>query len=152
MVLRNIPIKTLFLHEDASSETFKNCMRFSCVSKSLQTFSQSISRCWIITPQSLDAPKYLLLAVMNSSVVTNFLLSRTFPKSGLSRAAVGRTLHTSSRVSRGYLTDLLSESFEIRLLYSKHPHWSVWYLCCSFFSEFNDPKHLYSWILVYQFL
>ena len=77
----------------------------------------------------------LLLAVSHSSIAAHFLLPRIFPLSTLSHSAFGRTLHTSLRLLRRYWADLLSESCEIRVLCSKHPHWNVWYL---FYSHFQN--------------
>ena len=63
-----------------------------------------------------------------------------------------QTLHSRRQLVGRCWADLLSESFAIGVLCSKHPHWSVWSLCYSFFSEFHDTKHWYFRILGDGFL
>ena len=58
-----------------------------------------------------------------------------------------RIVHTYSKLLRRYWAPFQNEWFGISVLCLKHPHWSVWCLCHSSFSEFHESKHWYSWIL-----
>ena len=49
-----------------------------------------------------------------------------------------RIVHTNSKLLRKYWADLQNEWSGIRVRCSKHPHWSVWCLCHSSFSEFHN--------------
>ena len=46
-----------------------------------------------------------------------------------------RIVHANSKLLRKYWADLLSELFGIRARCLKHPRWSVWCLCYSFFQH-----------------
>ena len=70
MVLLFIPIETLF-QNDASSQTFENLDAFLQCFEVLKTFSQSVSRSWIITPWSLHLRiRFLRLHILQSLLVS----------------------------------------------------------------------------------
>ena len=58
-----------------------------------------------------------------------------------------RFLHTSLRLLRRHWADLRSEWSGMKVLCSKHPHWSVWFLFLFTCPRFHDSKHWHSWRL-----
>ena len=128
---------TFQLYEiDTSSQTLRKLDFFLQWFEVLKTFSQSFPRFWVITPRGLHQRIYFLRFHFSEYLLIFF--RRISFWSHLSHSASDRTPHTSLRLLRRYWADLLSESFETRVLRSKHPR----YLCYYFLSEFNELEAL----------
>ena len=119
---------------DTSSQTLKN--DFSPV---VWSSKDILAICFHLRDHHSSgfAPKNLLLAVSLLSVFAHLLSSFFFLKPSLS---IGFSPNSSHQIETAPW--ILSWSFETRVLRSKHPHWSEWYLCYSFFSEFHELKAL----------
>ena len=90
----------------------------------------------------LPQKSLLLVEILSTSHHVKF--SETFRQSSY------QNLHTIVRLLRRYWADLQSELFDSKVLYSKHPHWSVWSPCCYSSSGFHEPVEEHLWVLDVQ--
>ena len=145
-ILQLIPASTL-CQNDASSQTFVSWLfldrdtKFWRHSRNLFRDAGSVLGAHI---NEFTSCEFKLFGI---SLFTFFYLLRTFPRLVLSHSALDRTLHTSLRLLHRYWPDLLSAWFGMRVVCSKHPHWSVWFLFLLTFSGFQDSRHWHLWRL-----